>query len=150
MSKTWVTRFVNRHSIHLISHTVNLDSNRHRADSGAEYSRYFDLLHHKISQYNIEPCHSYNMDEKGLIGITGRSKRVCSRRMWEQKEVRATIQDGPHEWTLWLACALMDQCYRQASSIRLPVELYNQAGRGHQVRGSLSTRRPIAVRLDKQ
>ena len=48
------------------------------------------------------------MDEKGLIGITGRSKRVFSRRMWEQKEVRAAIQDGPREWITLLACVCAD------------------------------------------
>jgi hypothetical protein len=34
------------------------------------------------------------MDEKGfLIRIVGRSKRIFSRRMWEKKEVRASLQD---------------------------------------------------------
>jgi hypothetical protein len=59
-----------------------MDANRHQANSGAKYSQYFDLLHQKISQYDVEPRHTYNMDEKGfLIGIIGRSKRVFSRRM---------------------------------------------------------------------
>jgi hypothetical protein len=35
------------------------------------------------------------MDEKGfLIGITSRSKRVFSKRMWEEKEVQESLQDG--------------------------------------------------------
>ena len=69
-----------------------MDSNRHQADSGAKYILYFKLLQQKISQYGIEPRHTYNMDEKGfLIGITSRSKRVFSRRRYEAKEVREAI-----------------------------------------------------------
>ena len=110
VSDSWVTRFINRHSIHLISQwTAGMDNNRHQANSGAKYSLYFDLLHHKITKYNVEARHTYNMDEKGfLIGITGRSKRVFSRRMWEKKEVRAAIQDGSREWITLLACVCAD------------------------------------------
>jgi hypothetical protein len=49
------------------------------------------------------------MDEKGfLIGITSRSKRVFSRRMWEKKEIRASLQDGSREWITLLACVCAD------------------------------------------
>jgi hypothetical protein len=69
-----------------------MDSNRHKADSRDKYRLYFQLLHGKIDQYQIDPRHTYNMDEKGfLIGIVGRSKRIFSRRMWEKKEVRASL-----------------------------------------------------------
>jgi hypothetical protein len=45
VSESWVTRFINKHSIHLISHwTTGMDSNRHQADSGVKYSLYFNLL----------------------------------------------------------------------------------------------------------
>ena len=38
------------------------------------------------------------MDEKGfLIGITGRSKRVFSKKMWDKKEVTTSLQDGLRE-----------------------------------------------------
>jgi hypothetical protein len=76
-----------------------MDNNRHQADSGAKYSLYFDLLGDKITHYSIHPRHTYNMDEKGfLIGITGRSKRIFSRKTWEKKEVRA----GPATANHWL------------------------------------------------
>jgi hypothetical protein len=69
-----------------------MDRDRYQADSEAKYRLYFDLLQAKIAEYDIEPCYTYNMDEKGfLIGITGRLKRVFSRRMWEQKEVRESF-----------------------------------------------------------
>jgi hypothetical protein len=50
------------------------------------------------------------MDEKGfLIGVIGRSKRVFSRRMWENKEVTASPQDGSREWITLLACVCADR-----------------------------------------
>ena len=110
VSKAWVTRFINRNSTHLISRwTAGIDSNRHKADSGAKYSLYFDLLQQKISKYDIEPCHTYNMDEKGfLLGITTRLKRVFSRQLYESKEVRQAIQDGSREWISLIACICAD------------------------------------------
>ena len=78
---------------------TSMDANRHQADSGDKYT---------LDQYNMNARHTYNMDEKGfLIGITGRSKRVFSKRMWE-KEVRASIQDGSREWITLLACICAD------------------------------------------
>jgi hypothetical protein len=76
-----------------------MDRNRHQADLGDKYKPYFDLLNDKMTEYNVEPRHTYNMDEKGfLIGITSRSKRVFSRQLWEKKEVTEALQDGSREW----------------------------------------------------
>ena len=110
VSESWVTRFINRHSIHLISQWVTgMDSNRHKANSATKYSLYFDLLRSKINQYRVDPRHTYNIDEKGfLIGVINRSKRVFSRRMWERKEVKAALQDGSRSWITLLACVCAD------------------------------------------
>lgn len=110
VSESWVTRFINRHSIHLISRwAAGMDSNCHEADSEDKYKLYFDLLRDKIKAYSIEPRHTYNMDEKGfLTGVIGRLKRVFSRQMWERKEVRAARQDGSREWITLLACVCAD------------------------------------------
>jgi hypothetical protein len=96
----WVTRFLHRNHDHLISKwTAGMDRSRHNADSTAKYELYFDLLHGKIEEYGVMPANTYNMDEKGfMIGITGRSKRVFSRRQWEKREVRESLQDGSREW----------------------------------------------------
>ena len=96
VSESWVTRFLHRHPDQLVSKwTSSIDRNRHQADSGVKYTRYFNLLHTKLTKYDVEPQHTYNMDEKGfLIGITGRSKRVFSKQLWEQKQVREAIQDS--------------------------------------------------------
>jgi hypothetical protein len=64
---------------------TGIDRSRHQADSGSKYNLYFELLHNKISQYSIEPCNTYNMDKKGfLLGFVTRSKRVFSRRLYEE------------------------------------------------------------------
>jgi hypothetical protein len=62
-----------------------------------------------MKEYNISPRHTYNMDEKGfLIGVTGRTKRVFTRRQWEKKEVRASLQDGSREFLTVLASICAD------------------------------------------
>jgi hypothetical protein len=82
---------------------------RHQADSGGNCQLYFDLVHSKIREYNIEARHTYNMDEKGfLIGILSRSKRVFSRLLWESKQVKETLQDGSREFVTLLACICAD------------------------------------------
>jgi hypothetical protein len=93
LNESWVTRFINRHQIHLISKwTTGIDRARHLANSEAKYQYYFDLLHSKMKEYNLEAKDLYKIDEKGfLMGLTGRSKRVFSKRMWTKKEVRASL-----------------------------------------------------------
>ncbi|KAI1676783.1 Tc5 transposase DNA-binding domain containing protein [Pyrenophora tritici-repentis] len=110
LSESWVTRFINRHKIHLISKwTSAMDRTRHLADSESKYRLYFELLHRKITEYHLEARDIYNMDEKGfLIGLIGRSKRIFSRRQWEKKEVRASFQDGSREFLTVLACCCAD------------------------------------------
>ena len=46
LGESWVTRFLNRHNLELISKwTSAIDRTRHQADSYTKYERYFDLLH---------------------------------------------------------------------------------------------------------
>jgi hypothetical protein len=79
------------------------------ADSEAKYKLYFDLLTDKLTQYNVLPKDTYNMDEKGfMIGVIGRSKRIFSKTRWESKEVRASLQDGSGEWITLLSAICAD------------------------------------------
>jgi hypothetical protein len=82
MSKSWVNCFIHGKSDNLVSKwTSGIDSQRYNANSRAEYKLYFDLLHSKMLQYEIQPHNTYNMDEKGfMIGVTTCSKQVFSRR----------------------------------------------------------------------
>jgi hypothetical protein len=110
LGKGWIDRYIKRHDIHLISRwATGIDRSRHQADSQSKYSLYFELLRSKISQYNIKPRHMYNMDEKGfMLGVLTRSKRVFSRRMYENGKIKAHIQDGSREWITLLACICAD------------------------------------------
>ena len=110
VSESWVTRFINRHAIYLISqYSTGMDADRHNADSFVKYKLYFDSLQAKIAKYDVEVENTYNIDEKGfMIGTTTRTKHVFSRRMWEKKEVRETLQDGNRAWVTLLACVCGD------------------------------------------
>ena len=67
VSESWVTRFLRRHPNHLISRSSKaMAKERTKADSGAKYCLYFKLLHEKMEEYNIQPIHIFNMDEKGF------------------------------------------------------------------------------------
>jgi hypothetical protein len=86
-----------------------MDRTRVKADSEHSYRHYLELLHAKIQQYDVEPRHIYNMDEKGfLAGVTSRQKRIFSRQLWEQKKVTAGLQDGSREWITILALVCAD------------------------------------------
>jgi hypothetical protein len=110
LGKGWVDRYIKRHQVDLISRwATGIDRSRHQADSQLKYNLYFELLRSKLSQYDIEPCNMYNMDEKGfMLGILTRSKRVFSRRLYEKGKIKAHIQDGNREWITLLACICAD------------------------------------------
>ncbi|KNG52875.1 pogo transposable [Stemphylium lycopersici] len=82
---------------------------RAKADSRAKYNLYFKLLHEKIEEYNIQPIHIFNMDEKGFqLGRVGNTKRIFSRRLYEQKGARQALEDGSSEWITVIACICSD------------------------------------------
>jgi hypothetical protein len=69
-----------------------MDTNRKKADSAFKYSLYFKLLRRKIEQYDVDPQHIYNIDEKGfLIGILLKMKRIFTKRRYEEGNVRQII-----------------------------------------------------------
>jgi hypothetical protein len=108
--KSWVDRFIKRFDVDLISRwTSGMDTNRKKADSAFKYSLYFELLRRKIKQYNVDPRHTYNIDEKGfLIGILLKMKRIFTKRRYEEGNVRQIIQDGNREWITTIACICAD------------------------------------------
>jgi hypothetical protein len=58
-----------------------------------------------------------------LIGLTGRSKRIFSKRMWDEREVRASLQDRSREFLTLIACACAD-------GLALPPGLIYAASKG--------------------
>jgi hypothetical protein len=110
LSESWVTRFLHRHHIDLITRwSSGLDRPRHQAHSLPKYNKYFDLLHDKMKEYEVEPRFTYNMDEKGfIIGVEGRSKRIFSKSVWMKGGCKAAIQDGNREWITVLPTVCTD------------------------------------------
>ena len=110
IGKSWVSRFLHRYQIELVSKwTLGLDHNRARADSAYKYAKYFELLRKKLEQYQVEPQNIYNMDEKGfLIGILSKMKRIFSRKKYEEGSIKQLIQDGNREWITTIAAICAD------------------------------------------
>jgi hypothetical protein len=126
VGKNWAGRFMSRHSNNvIIKYTQGMDNCRKRADSAFKYSLYFDLLEHKIKQYNVQQQLIYNMDEKGfLIGILSKQKRIFSKARYELGGLRQAIQDGNREWITSIACICADGSW-------LPPGLIYQATSGN-------------------
>ena len=69
----------------------------------------FELLRRQVDQYNIEPRHTYNMDEEGfLIGIVSKMKSIFSRRRYEEGGTKQIIQEGNRKWITTIACICAD------------------------------------------
>ena len=63
------------------------------------------MLDVKINEHDVEPEHTYNMDEKGfMIGAIGRSKRIFSKSLLQDRRFRQTLEDGNREWITLIAC----------------------------------------------
>ncbi|KAG9188192.1 hypothetical protein G6011_02115 [Alternaria panax] len=110
VSESWVSRYLRRHPNHLISRSGKAMAKEHtKADSGAKYNLYFKLLHEKMEEYNVQPTHIFNMDEKGFqLSRVSNTKRIFSRRLYEQKGARQALEDGSTEWITVIACICSD------------------------------------------
>ena len=108
--KTWISRFLKKHDLDLISkYTINLDKKRSRADSAYKYSLYFELIRQKIEEYQIEPRYTYNIDKKGfLIRVLAKIKRIFSRLRYKEGGIRQLLQDGNREWITIITCICAD------------------------------------------
>jgi hypothetical protein len=111
VSESWVTRFLNRHLDRLIVKWSDpMTAERHNAESYNKYKEYFDILQLEITQYDVMPENTYNMDEKGfMIGVINKSKRVFSKSSYQQKHNRQPLHDGNREWITLLACVCADR-----------------------------------------
>ena len=109
-SDSWVTRFFHRnHDTLLTAWSTPIETSRHNANSRPKYRLYFNLLHQKMTEYSIEPAHTYNMDEKGFaIGVMGRSKRVFDKLLYSKRQYKQSIHDGNREWVTVLATICAD------------------------------------------
>jgi hypothetical protein len=77
-----------------------------------------------MAQYNLLPENTYNMDEKGFaIGVTGRSKRIFDKVLYNQKQFRQSLHDGNRKWVTLLATICADGSHLP------PCIIYPAAGR---------------------
>jgi hypothetical protein len=110
VGKCWADRFVRKNRIDLISAWAStIDANRFKADSAYKYKLYFELLKRKIDQYDVDPRHIYNMDEKGfMLGMLSKVKRVFSKEIYKTGKYKSMLQDGNREWITTIACICAD------------------------------------------
>jgi hypothetical protein len=94
-----VQRFQKRHkNSFVLQWATRIDTARHRADSAFKYLLYFKLLEEKIEKYKVQPCHIYNIDEKGfLIRILSKQKRIFSKRRFQEGGIKQMLQDRNRE-----------------------------------------------------
>jgi hypothetical protein len=63
-----------------------MTAERHNAEPYKKYKEYFNILQLTITQYNVLPENTYNMDEKGfMIGVINKLKKVFSKSLYQQK-----------------------------------------------------------------
>ncbi|XP_044714534.1 DDE superfamily endonuclease, CENP-B-like protein [Hirsutella rhossiliensis] len=62
----------------------------------------------KIEKYDILPCNTYNVDEKGFSSASSIVPRVFSVRAKKQGKLIGAAQDGNRSWITFLACVCQD------------------------------------------
>jgi hypothetical protein len=75
-----------------------MDRERHLADNKCKYELYFNLLHSKMQEHEIEERNTYNIDKKGFfVSIAHRRKRIFSKAVYKSGERTAAMRDGNRE-----------------------------------------------------
>ena len=89
----WLSRWLKAYSKELKSGYLTLiNSSRKRSESAYYYALYFKLLARKITQYEVKPEDTYNIDEKGfLLGQLLKVKRVFSRAAFKSGRIKYII-----------------------------------------------------------
>jgi hypothetical protein len=65
-----------------------------------------------MTEYNLQPKNTYNMDEKGfMIRVSGRSKRVFDKLLFSQRQFRQLLHDSNREWVMLLATICADRSH---------------------------------------
>ena len=78
LGKTWLERFLSRHSKVCSKFGPNLDRQRALAGSPRPIIDYFHKLKRALGEYNFLPENIYDMDEKGFtLSMLNRAKVIC-------------------------------------------------------------------------
>jgi hypothetical protein len=110
---SWFTRLLHRHPDDLITAWATpMESTRHIADNYERYRLYFDLLTKKVTEFDVLPENTYNMDEKGfMIGVIGKTKRVFNKVLYKQRRYKQPSHDANREWVTVIGTICADGTY---------------------------------------
>jgi hypothetical protein len=101
IGKNWPAHFLIRHPALKSVFVSPQDRNRQLSEDPDIISHWFELYYDTVTEHNIEPEDTYNMDEKGAaMGIAGEERCIVSKSEKRPK----TAQDGNREWCTVLEC----------------------------------------------
>ena len=101
IGKTWVNKFLTRHTELKSAFTRAKDKERVAAESGQNIEHWFKLYADLCNRFDIPEDDRYNMDEKGFaMGLLNSFRVICSRR-----EKNASLrQPGNRHWVSLIEC----------------------------------------------
>jgi hypothetical protein len=86
-----------------------MDTDRHDADHSERYRAYFKLLHTRMTESDVLPENTYNMDEKGfMIGVIDKSKRVFDKVLYKERRFKQASHDGNRDWVTVIGAMCAD------------------------------------------
>ena len=99
--KNWPGQFLKRHLILKSVFISPQDRNRQLSEDPEIITHQFELYHNVVSEHNIQPKDTYNIDEKGTaIGIIIEERCIVSKSEKQPK----SVQDGNREWCTVIEC----------------------------------------------
>ena len=109
-SYSWVTRLLKRYPDTLTTAwTTTMDTDRHDADNSESDRAYFELLHTRMTEFDVLLENTYNMDEKGfMIGVLGKTKRVFDKVLHKQRRFKQASHDGNRDWVTAIGAICAD------------------------------------------
>jgi hypothetical protein len=101
LGKNWQSSFLSRHLDLKSMFTTPQDKNRYLSEDYGIISHFFDLYSETVTEHDIQPEDTYNMDEKGaMMGVIGQQRCIVSKSEKRPKYA----QDGNREWVTLVEC----------------------------------------------
>jgi hypothetical protein len=101
----WIRRFLSRHPELSSIATRTIDVSRIKSATPEEIDHYFNELQRIVSEFNILPENTYNMDESGFsIGEIEASKCIINSRIRQRFQAKL----GRQEWVSTVECICVD------------------------------------------
>ena len=91
VSKSWLKRFLARHTDLKVKTTTSLEKCRAKALNPVAVKGFYDILEGVVEEFGIKPENTWNMDEKGVqLGIGVKVAAIID---WDQSTVYS-VEDG--------------------------------------------------------